>query len=74
MSKAWRVIGIIVLVLVVAGIVAGAIGLLTGASLDRMVENVFGGWESLELIIDVLLQEFGAFLPGDVGVSFVFTN
>ena len=63
MSKAWRIVGIIVLVLAVAGIVSGGIGLLTGASLDRMVENVFGGWETLELILDVLMEEVGAYLP-----------
>lgn len=57
MSKAWRVVGIIILVLVVAGVVAGGIGLLTGSSLDRMVENVFGGWDSLKLILDVMGQE-----------------
>ena len=63
MSKAWRIVGIIVLVLAVAGIVSGGIGLLTGASLDRMVENVFGGWETLELVLDVLKEEIGAYLP-----------
>ncbi len=62
MSKAWRVVGIIVLVLVVAGIVAGGIGMLTGASLDRMVENVFGGWDSVNAILEVLKQE-GLGLP-----------
>ncbi len=74
MSKAWRIVGIIVLVLIVAGIVAGGIGMLTGASLDRAVENIFGGWETLEAMLDVLMQEFGRLLPGSYGVSFVFTN
>ena len=60
MRTAWRVIGTIVLVLLVAGIVAAGIGLITGASLDRMVENVFGGWDALNMIIDVLRQELGA--------------
>ena len=60
MRTAWRVIGTIVLVLLVVGIVAAGIGLITGASLDRMVENVFGGWDALNMIIDVLRQELGA--------------
>lgn len=63
MSKIWKVVGIIILVLVVAGIVAGGIGLLTGASLDRMVENVFGGWEAVEMIVNSLLS-------GDLGLPF----
>ena len=71
MSKAWRVIITIVLVLAVAGIVCGGIGLLTGASLDRMVENVFGGWEIVEAILDVLMDELGGILPGQYGVSIV---
>ena len=60
MRTAWRVIGTIVLILLVAGLVAAGIGLITGASLDRMVENVFGGWDALNMIIDVLRQELGA--------------
>ena len=60
MRTAWRVIGTIVLILLVAGVVAAGIGLITGASLDRMVENVFGGWDALNMIIDVLRQELGA--------------
>lgn len=71
MSKAWRVVGTVVLVLAVAGIVAAGIGMLTGASLDRMVENIFGGYEALNMILDVLMDEIGGFLPGEYGVSFV---
>lgn len=62
MKTAWKIFGIIALVLIVAGVVCAGIGLLTGASLDRMVENVFGGWDSLELIIDVLKQEMGGII------------
>ena len=71
MSKAWKVIGLIVLVLAVAGIVSAGIGMLTGASLDRKVENIFGGWETLELMLDVLAEELGGILPGEYGISFV---
>lgn len=62
MRTAWRVIGTIVLILLVAGLVAAGIGLITGASLDRMVENVFGGWDALNMIIDVLRQELGGII------------
>ena len=59
MRTAWRIVGTIVAVLLVAGVVAAGIGLITGASPDRMVENVFGGWDALNLILDVLRQELG---------------
>lgn len=62
MRTAWRIIGTIVLILLVAGLVAAGIGLITGASLDRMVENVFGGWDALNLMLDVLKQELGGIL------------
>ena len=71
MIRAWRIIGTVILIIIVAGIVAGGIGLLTGASLDRMVENVFGGWEAVELIVNTLLGQLEGSLPGNVGVSFV---
>lgn len=71
MKTAWRVVGLIVLVLAVAGIVSAGIGMLTGASLDRMVENIFGGYEALNMMLDVLLEEIGGILPGEAGVSFV---
>ena len=62
MRTAWRVIGTIVLILLVAGLVAAGIGLITGASIDRMVENVFGGWDAMNMIIDVLRQELGGII------------
>ena len=63
MKKVWKVVGIIMLVLVVAGIVSGGIGLLTGASLDRMVENVFGGWDVVNMVIDSIRS-------GELGLPF----
>ncbi|MBE7017999.1 MAG: hypothetical protein E7420_07620 [Ruminococcaceae bacterium] len=63
MSKVWKIVGIIMLVLIVAGIVSGGIGLLTGASLDRMVENLFGGWETVNMVIDSLRS-------GELGLPF----
>lgn len=63
MSKIWKVVGITVLVLVVAGLVSGGIGILTGASLDRMVENVFGGWDTVNMVIESLMS-------GELGLPF----
>ncbi len=63
MSKVWKAVGIIMLVLVVAGVVSGGIGLLTGASLDRMVENIFGGWDTVNMVIESLMS-------GELGLGF----
>ena len=63
MNKVWKIVGIIMLVLVVAGIVSGGIGLLTGASLNRMVENVFGGWDVVNMVIDSIRS-------GELGLPF----
>lgn len=59
MSKAWKIVGTIVLALAIAGIISAGIGLITGASIDRMVELIFGGWETLEMIVEALQQEIG---------------
>ena len=67
MIRAWRIIGTIILIIIVAGIVAGGIGLLTGASLDRMVENVFGGWEAVELIVNTLMEQAEGIIPENIG-------
>ena len=67
MIKAWRIIGTIILIIIVAGIVAGGIGLLTGASLDRMVENVFGGWEAVELIVNNIMEQLEDAMPQQIG-------
>lgn len=63
MKKVWKIVGIIMLVLVVAGIVSAGIGLLTGASLNRMVENVFGGWDVVNMVIDSIRS-------GELGLPF----
>lgn len=43
MTKIWRVVIWIVLLLFALGLVLGGMGWLTGASLPRMAEMVFGG-------------------------------
>lgn len=60
MGKLWKIVGIIALVLVVIGVILGAVGYLTGASMDRILELVFGGRETLELILRILKQELSA--------------
>lgn len=60
MKKVWKVILIVCLVLVVLGVVCAAVGWLTGASTDRMIEVLFGGREMLELILKTLRDELAS--------------
>ncbi len=64
MSKVWRIVLSVVLVLAIAGVLAAGIGMLTGASVDRMVENIFGGYEALELTLNVLFEQLGLDMTG----------
>ena len=57
MARAWKIILTVVVVLVILGVVLGAIGYFTGGSVDRMIEVVFGGREALDLMLSVLKQQ-----------------
>lgn len=59
MARAWKIVLTLVIALVVLGIVLMAIGYFTGGSVERMIEVVFGGRESLELMLDILKRELG---------------
>lgn len=63
MSKIWKIVSTAALVLIVIGAVLACVGLVTGASTDRMIELIFGGREALELILQVLKDELGSILP-----------
>ena len=60
MKNIWRVVLILVLVLLVLGAAAIAVGALTGGSLERMIELVFGGRETLELMLRLLKEQLAA--------------
>ena len=45
MAKVWRIVLWCVLILLAAGILLGGAGWLTGASVTRMADTVFGGME-----------------------------
>ena len=45
MAKVWKIVLWCVLFLLAAGIVLGGVGWLTGASLPRMADTVYGGME-----------------------------
>ena len=57
MARAWKIILIVVMALAILGVVLGAIGSFTGGSVDRMIEIVFGGRETLDLMLSVLRQQ-----------------
>ena len=57
MARAWKIILIVVMALAILGVVFGAIGYFTGGSVDRMIEIVFGGRETLDLMLSVLRQQ-----------------
>lgn len=47
MRRYWKIITAVVALLLLAGIVIGGTGILTGASTGRIAELLFGGWEGL---------------------------
>ncbi|MCD8016677.1 MAG: hypothetical protein LUE97_02510 [Oscillospiraceae bacterium] len=59
MRRTWGIILIIAAVLAVGGIICIGVGLMTGASTERMIESVFGGREEMELMFQLLSQELG---------------
>lgn len=57
MRHIWRLVLIIVLVMVSLGAGCAVIGILTGASTERMIELFFGSRETFELTIQLLREE-----------------
>lgn len=57
MSHIWRLVFITTLVMVSFGAVCAVAGLLTGASIERMIEVFFGSRETFELTIQLLRDE-----------------
>lgn len=47
MAKVWKIVISIAAALLALGIVVGAVGFVTGASTERMVETLFGGVEQM---------------------------
>lgn len=57
MRHIWRLVLITALVMVSFGAVCAVIGILTGASTERMIEVFFGSRETFELTIRLLRDE-----------------
>ncbi len=60
MKVIWRIVSMLALVLFVLGLVAIAIGLFSGGSLDRMLQVLFGGRDSFMLIVELLGRELAS--------------
>ena len=64
MTKAWRVVLWIALALLVAGVVLMGAGWLTGASLPRMADMVFGSADAAKSAAHDLLTRLAALWDG----------
>ena len=56
MKHYWKIVLILCALLLLAGIVIGGAGYLTGASPDRIAEVLYGGWDGLRSAVDSLLS------------------
>lgn len=56
MAKAWRVIGTIVLIFLILGALSLGVGLLTGGSVNRIMESYFGSYEAYIFVKDNIMQ------------------
>lgn len=57
MKLVWKIVITVVLVMLAIGLVAVAIGLFTGGSIDRMLELTLGGRENFFLLLGSLKDE-----------------
>ena len=64
MGRAWRIVLTVVLVLLAAGVVLLGAAWLTGASVGRIVELVFGGQAELEAWLRAGLERANALWTG----------
>ena len=54
MKHYWKIVLILCALLLLAGIVIGGAGYLTGASPDRIAEVLYGGWDGLRSALQSL--------------------
>ena len=54
MKHYWKIVLILCALLLLAGIVIGGAGYLTGASPDRIAELLYGGWDGLRSALESL--------------------
>ena len=57
MKHYWKIVLIVCVLLLLAGIVIGGAGYLTGASPDRIAELLYGGWDGLRSAVESLLAQ-----------------
>ena len=64
MTKAWRIVGWIVLSLLVAGVVLAGAGWLTGASLPRIADMAFGSADAAKAAGQDVLEQLTGLWKG----------
>ena len=57
MTKIWKFVAILAIVLVALGAVLIVAGLVTGASLERMAGSIFGGIDEMKMLFDLFISE-----------------
>ena len=57
MAKVWRIVLWCALLLLASGVVLGGVGWLTGASLPRMADTVFGGMEEAKAAAHAAVEQ-----------------
>lgn len=67
MRSAWRIVGWILLAMLAAAVLLGGAGWLTGASVPRIVELVFGGADGAKAAVEGLFSRMTAALEQLVG-------
>ena len=60
MRHIWKLVLLVALVMLVLGAACAAIGLLTGASVERMIEVFFGSRETFDLALQLLRDELSS--------------
>ena len=68
MAKIWRIVVWAALGLLIAGIVLGGAGWLTGASLPRMADILFGGTDEAKAAAQAVLEQGSETLQSVLGI------
>lgn len=56
----WRLVLIITVAMITVGLCCAAVALITGASVERMIEIFFGSREAFDLTLQILREELAS--------------
>jgi len=54
MTRFWKIVIAVFALVLIAGILLAGVGYLTGASVERIAEVVFGGWSGIMELLESL--------------------